>query len=160
MSRLSLAVIKPPIEADIVCGEAQSFGVPVSFGGPYVGFLTTREKFIRQMPGRLVGQTVDTEGRRGFVLTLATREQHIRREKATSNICTNQSLFALAATIYLTLLGKTGLRQLAEQNLSKAHYAAAQLRGDCQDLPPLQRAEASMSSCSRFPAMRKICWKN
>jgi glycine dehydrogenase subunit 1 len=126
---LSLAVVKPPSEADIVCGEAQSFGVPVSFGGPYVGFLTTREKFLRQMPGRLVGQTVDTEGRRGFVLTLATREQHIRREKATSNICTNQALSALAATIYLTLLGKTGLRQLAEQNLSKAHYAAGQLRG-------------------------------
>jgi glycine dehydrogenase subunit 1 len=94
-----------------------------------VGFLTTREKFIRQMPGRLVGQTVDTEGRRGFVLTLATREQHIRREKATSNICTNQSLCALAATIYLCLLGKTGLRLLAEQNLAKAHYAAGQLLG-------------------------------
>ena len=101
----------------------------MAFGGPYVGFLTTREKFLRQMPGRLVGQTVDTEGRRGFVLTLATREQHIRREKATSNICTNQSLCALAATIYLCLLGKTGLRQLAEQNLAKAHYAASQLRG-------------------------------
>ena len=126
---LSLAVVKPPTEADIVCGEAQSFGVPVSYGGPYVGFLTTREKFLRQTPGRLVGQTVDTEGRRGFVLTLATREQHIRREKATSNICTNQALFALAATIYLTLLGKTGLRQLAEQNLSKAHYAAQRLQG-------------------------------
>ena len=126
---LSLAVVKPPTEADIVCGEAQSFGVPVSYGGPYVGFLTTREKFLRQMPGRLVGQTIDTEGRRGFVLTLATREQHIRREKATSNICTNQALFALAATIYLTLLGKTGLRQLAEQNLSKAHYAAQRLQG-------------------------------
>ena len=125
---LSLAVVKPPSEADIVCGEAQSFGVPVAFGGPYVGFLTTREKFLRQMPGRLVGQTVDTEGRRGFVLTLATREQHIRREKATSNICTNQSLCALAATIYLCLLGKTGLRLLAEQNLAKAHYAAARLR--------------------------------
>jgi glycine dehydrogenase subunit 1 len=111
-----------------VCGEAQSFGVPVAFGGPYVGFLTTREKFLRQMPGRLVGQTVDTEGRRGFVLTLATREQHIRREKATSNICTNQSLCALAATIYLSLLGKTGLRLLAEQNLAKAHYAAERLR--------------------------------
>ena len=117
---LSLAVVKPPSEADIVCGEAQSFGVPVSFG-VYIHF-----PFCR---ARLVGQTVDTEGRRGFVLTLATREQHIRREKATSNICTNQALSALAATIYLTLLGKTGLRQLAEQNLSKAHYAAGQLRG-------------------------------
>jgi glycine dehydrogenase subunit 1 len=125
---LSLAIVKPPREADIVCGEAQSFGVPVAFGGPYLGFLTTRERFIRQMPGRLVGQTVDTEGRRGFVLTLATREQHIRREKATSNICTNQSLCALAATIYLSLLGKVGLRQLAEQNLAKAYYAAGQLR--------------------------------
>jgi glycine dehydrogenase subunit 1 len=124
---LSLALVKPPCEADIVCGEAQSFGVPVAFGGPYVGFLTAREKFLRQMPGRLVGQTVDTEGQRGFVLTLATREQHIRREKATSNICTNQSLCALAVTIYLSLLGKNGLRMLAEQNLAKARYAAAQL---------------------------------
>jgi len=124
---LSLAVVKPPLEADIVCGEAQSFGVPVAFGGPYVGFLTAKEKFLRQMPGRLVGQTVDTEGRRGFVLTLATREQHIRREKATSNICTNQSLCALAVTIYLSLLGKNGLQRLAEQNLAKAHYAARQL---------------------------------
>jgi glycine dehydrogenase subunit 1 len=124
---LSLGIVQPPAEADIVCGEAQSFGVPVSFGGPYVGFLACREKFLRQMPGRLVGQTTDTEGRRGFVLTLATREQHIRREKATSNICTNQSLCALAATIYLCLLGKNGLRALAEQNLAKAHYAAKQL---------------------------------
>ncbi|MGA2630875.1 MAG: aminomethyl-transferring glycine dehydrogenase subunit GcvPA [Terriglobia bacterium] len=103
---LSLAITQPPGEADIVCGEAQSFGVPVAFGGPYVGFLGCREKFLRQMPGRLIGQTADTEGRRGFVLTLATREQHIRREKATSNICTNQSLCALTATIYLCLLGK------------------------------------------------------
>jgi glycine dehydrogenase subunit 1 len=125
---LSLALVKPPLDADIVCGEAQSFGVPVAFGGPYVGFLTAKEAFLRQMPGRLVGQTVDTEGRRGFVLTLATREQHIRREKATSNICTNQSLCALAATIYLCLLGKKGLRMLAEQNLAKAHYAAQRLR--------------------------------
>jgi len=124
---LSLAVVKPPVEADIVCGEAQSFGVRVAFGGPYLGFLTAREKFLRQMPGRLVGQTVDREGRRGFVLTLATREQHIRREKATSNICTNQTLCALAATIYLSLLGKNGLKKLAELNLAKAHYAARQL---------------------------------
>ncbi len=124
---LSLAIVKPPSEADIVCGEAQSFGVPVAFGGPFVGFLTAKEKFLRQMPGRLVGRTVDTEGRRGFVLTLATREQHIRREKATSNICTNQSLCALAVTIYLSLMGKNGLKMLAEQNLAKAHYAAGQL---------------------------------
>jgi len=125
---LSLAIVKPPVEADIVCGEAQSFGVPVAFGGPYVGFLATRQEFIRQMPGRLVGRTQDTEGRRGYVLTLATREQHIRREKATSNICTSQSLFALCATIYLCLLGKKGLRALAEQNLAKARYAVDQLR--------------------------------
>src|SRR5436309_2654135 len=125
---LSLGIVKPPLEADIVCGEAQSFGVPVAFGGPYVGFLATREKLIRQMPGRLVGQAYDTEGRRGFVVTLATREQHIRREKATSNICTSQSLFALNATIYLCLLGKKGLKMLAEHNLAKAHYAARQLR--------------------------------
>ncbi|MGH9397985.1 MAG: aminomethyl-transferring glycine dehydrogenase subunit GcvPA [Terriglobia bacterium] len=125
---LSLAVMKPPDSADIVCGEAQSFGVPVAFGGPHAGFMATREKFVRQMPGRLVGQTKDTEGRRGFVLTLVTREQFIRREKATSNICTSQSLCALAATIYLCLLGKEGLRKLAEHNLSKAHYAASRLQ--------------------------------
>jgi glycine cleavage system P protein (glycine dehydrogenase) subunit 1 len=126
---LSLAIVRPPAAADIVCGEAQSFGVPVAFGGPYLGFLAAKEQFVRQMPGRLVGQTQDTEGRRGFVLTLATREQHIRREKATSNICTNQSLCALTATIYLSLLGKNGLRALAEQNLAKAHYAAHELAG-------------------------------
>ncbi|MBI4166026.1 MAG: aminomethyl-transferring glycine dehydrogenase subunit GcvPA [Acidobacteria bacterium] len=125
---LSLGMVRPPAEADIVCGEAQSFGVPVAFGGPYVGFLACHEQFLRQIPGRLIGQTSDTEGRRGFVLTLATREQHIRREKATSNICTNQSLCAMAATIYLCLLGKNGLRALAEQNLAKAHYTAEQLR--------------------------------
>jgi glycine dehydrogenase subunit 1 len=125
---LSLGIVEPPSSADIVAGEAQSFGVPVAFGGPYVGFLATKEKFLRQMPGRLVGQTQDTEGRRGFVLTLATREQHIRREKATSNICTNQSLCALAVTIYLCLLGKKGLKELAEQNFARAHYAAQQLR--------------------------------
>lgn len=133
---LSLAVINPPGEADIIAGEAQSFGVPLAFGGPYVGFLATHENFVRQMPGRLVGETVDSKGRRGFVLTLSTREQHIRREKATSNICTNQSLCALAATIYLCLLGKTGLKALAEQNLAKAHYAAQQIGAETgADLP-------------------------
>ncbi len=127
---LSLALVKPPAGADIVCGEGQSFGVPVAFGGPYLGFLATREKFVRQMPGRLVGQTQDRHGQRGFVLTLATREQHIRREKATSNICTNQSLCALVATIYLCLLGKQGLKVLAEQNFAKAHYAAQRLASE------------------------------
>lgn len=123
---LSLGMVRPPEPADIVCGEAQSFGVPVAFGGPYVGFLAAKEQFVRQMPGRLVGQTQDSKGRRGYVLTLSTREQHIRREKATSNICTNQSLCALAVTIYLSLLGKKGLKSLAEQNFAKAHYAACQ----------------------------------
>ncbi len=133
---LSLGVVKPPCEADIVCGEAQSFGVPIAFGGPYVGFLAAKERLVRQMPGRLVGRTVDSKGRGGFVLTLATREQHIRREKATSNICTNQSLCALAATIYLSLLGKKGLKALAEQNLAKAHYAAQQLRSVASTTTP------------------------
>ena len=121
---LSLGILRPPLEADIVAGEAQSFGVPPSFGGPYVGFLATREKFLRTMPGRLVGQTVDRNGDRGFCLTLSTREQHIRREKATSNICTNQSLCALMVTIFLSVYGKQGLRELAIHNLSKARYAA------------------------------------
>jgi glycine dehydrogenase subunit 1 len=120
---LSLAIVRPPVEADIVSLEAQSFGVPLSYGGPYAGVIATREKFLRQIPGRLVGQTVDREGKRGFVLTLSTREQHIRREKATSNICTNQALIALMVNIYLDVYGREGLRGLAEQNLAKAAYA-------------------------------------
>jgi glycine dehydrogenase subunit 1 len=124
---VSLGLVKPPAEADIVALEGQSFGLPPSYGGPFAGVIASRDKFVRQMPGRLAGQTLDTEGRPGFVLTLATREQHIRREKATSNICTNQALCALAATVHLTLLGKEGLREMAHQNLSKAQFALAEL---------------------------------
>ncbi len=123
---VSLGIIEPPRAADIVSMEAQSFGVPVGFGGPYCGVLATKDKFVRQMPGRLAGQTVDKNGKRGFVLTLATREQHIRREKATSNICTNQALVALMVNIFMTIYGKVGLRELAKQNLAKTAYAAAQ----------------------------------
>jgi glycine dehydrogenase subunit 1 len=119
---LSLGVVRPPVEADIVSMEAQSFGVALSYGGPYCGVIAAKEKYLRQMPGRLVGQTTDRDGYRGFVLTLSTREQHIRREKATSNICTNQALVALMATIFLTVYGKEGVRELAEQNLAKSAY--------------------------------------
>ena len=122
----SLGIVEPPRTADIVAMEAQSFGVPLGFGGPYCGVLATKDKFVRQMPGRLAGQTVDKNGKRGFVLTLATREQHIRREKATSNICTNQALVALMVNIFMTVYGKIGLRELAKHNLAKAAYAADQ----------------------------------
>jgi glycine dehydrogenase subunit 1 len=124
---VSLGLVRPPSEADIVAMEGQSFGLPPSYGGPFAGVIASRDKFVRQMPGRLAGQTVDSEGQRGFVLTLATREQHIRREKATSNICTNQALCALAATVHLTLLGKEGLREMAEQNFSKAQFTLTEL---------------------------------
>jgi glycine dehydrogenase subunit 1 len=124
---VSLGIVRPPVEADIVALEGQSFGIPPSYGGPFVGVIATRDKFVRQMPGRLAGQTTDSSGRRGFCLTLATREQHIRREKATSNICTNEALYALAATIHLCLLGKEGLREMALQNLAKARFAQAEL---------------------------------
>ena len=127
---LSMAVLQSPGSGgcDIAVGEAQSFGLPVGYGGPYLGFLAARDNAKRAVPGRLVGETVDVEDRRAFVLTLATREQHIRREKATSNICTNQSLCALAATIYLALHGQTGLRRLAEINLQRAAAARRRLR--------------------------------
>jgi len=126
---VSYGLLKSPgaMGADIAVAEGQSIGNPLSFGGPYVGLFATREKLVRQMPGRLCGETVDAEGRRGYVLTLSTREQHIRREKATSNICTNSGLCALAFTIHLSLLGETGLRRLAALNHSKARELAAAL---------------------------------
>ena len=132
---MSLGLVKPPGmaasdegRADIVVGEAQSLGVPMSFGGPHVGFIATRSRYLRQLPGRLVGMGQDKEGKRGFVLTLATREQHIRREKATSNICTNQSLCALMTTVYLATVGPRGLRDVAEQNVMKTAYAVEQIQ--------------------------------
>jgi glycine dehydrogenase subunit 1 len=131
----SFGILKPPGEdasekrtADIVVGEAQSLGVPPSFGGPHLGFMATRGRYVRQMPGRLVGMGKDDAGRRGFVLTLSTREQHIRRERATSNICTNQSLCALMATIYLATVGPKGLREICEQNLAKTDYAVSEIQ--------------------------------
>lgn len=125
---LSYGLLPAPVEADIVCGEAQSVGVAMSYGGPHLGFFACREKFIRQMPGRLCGETVDAEGKRGFVLTLSTREQHIRREKATSNICTNQGLCALAFTVHLSLLGEDGFKTLARLNHERACALADALK--------------------------------
>ncbi len=126
---IALGLLQPPSEfgADVVVGDGQPLGIPLSFGGPTIGFFTTREQFVRKMAGRLVGETVDSRGQRGYVLTLTPREQHIRRGRATSNICTNQGLMALAVTAYLSAVGKHGLRQVAELCYHKAHYAAERI---------------------------------
>ncbi len=133
---LSLGLLTPPGQfgADIVVGDAQPFGIPTQFGGPHCGYFATTTKLMRKIPGRLVGQTVDENGKRGFVLTLQAREQHIRRDKATSNICSNQALNALAASVAMTALGKQGVKEMATQNLSKTHYAYNALKANGVDV--------------------------
>lgn len=127
----ALSVIEPPREADIVVGDIQPLGIPMNFGGPHAGYMACREAYMRQMPGRLVGRTVDADGKQAFTLTIQTREQHIKREKATSNICSNQSLIALSATLYLSLLGEKGFKQTGIISANLAHALSRMLKGKC-----------------------------
>ncbi|MCY4365341.1 MAG: aminomethyl-transferring glycine dehydrogenase subunit GcvPA [Chloroflexi bacterium] len=147
-------MLNPPghYSADIVTGEGQPLGIPTSYGGPYLGLFTCKEQYIRQMPSRLVGRTVDSQGRNGYVLTLQTREQHIRRERATSNICTNEALYALASTIYLAAMGRQGLKQVAELCYHKAHYAASQIEALPGYSLPFQRGPFFQEFVVQCPA--------
>src|SRR5438045_4217517 len=146
---ISLAILAPPGEygADIAVGEGQQLGLTPSFGGPHVGFIACTKEFVRRLPGRLIGSSHDAQGRRGFVLTLTAREQHIRREKATSNICTNHSLCALAASVYLTYMGEAGLRQVAETSFKRAHSLAERL----SEIPGWQMALPERQFLNEFP---------
>lgn len=157
---ISLGVLKPPGEygADVVCGEGQSLGIPLSYGGPYLGFFAAREQWVRRMPGRIAGQTVDTQGRRAFCLTLQTREQHIRREKATSNICTNQGLLALAACMTMAYLGKQGMRVIGKLNISKSHYAKEKLC-EIKGVEPAFSSPFFNEFVVRVPQAKKVCKK-
>jgi len=159
---ISLGILKSPgsLGADIVIGEGQPLGIPLSFGGPYLGFIATKKAYMRKLPGRIVGETVDVDGNRGFVLTLQAREQHIRREKATSNICSNQGINTLAAAVYLTTLGKEGLREVAEQIVQKSHYAFKQITksGDYKPLfdKPFFREFAVVGSVDAEEVNKKL----
>ncbi len=159
---ISLGILKSPgsLGADIVIGEGQPLGIPLSFGGPYLGFMATKKAYMRKLPGRIVGETVDVDGNRGFVLTLQAREQHIRREKATSNICSNQGINTLAAAVYLTTLGKEGLREVAEQIVQKSYYAFKQITksGDYKPLfdKPFFREFAVVGSVDAEEVNKKL----